>query len=87
MKRFTLAMTGLLAVAALSAAATQDLGETPMSPEQIKEMQAYQQAAMLGPKQAEMAKGVGTWDAVVEFWRKNDGKDWKMMQITYTRAK
>ncbi len=67
MKRIALAVMGGIALCCMAGASAQD-GETPFTPEQIKEMQAYQEAAMVGPKQQELAKGVGTWDAEIEFW-------------------
>ena len=74
MKKISVVLAGAFGIAALLGAVSQDGdgGIPQMTPDQIKEMQAYQQAAMVGPKHTELAETVGTWDAVVEFWMAAD---------------
>ena len=43
-------------------------GGPQLTPEQIKEMQAYQEAGEVTQKQRDLATFQGTWDAVVDFW-------------------
>jgi hypothetical protein len=69
MKRKAISFALIVAgTASLGAVAWQDGDKPASTPEQDSSMQAYMDAGKIGPKQLDLAKSCGIWDAKVEVW-------------------